>query len=240
MSALQPGAPPRARRVFVAFLLLLQPARPQKCVMWRQTGGCDPNGPRESDADRHCHEVVHAGNSGYCECADGQRVMKSTCDHGPFTCDDSCARSTASGGDREPPCATRHADGTCVNPAAATRQQSAATPAATQSAATPAATPAVSQSYRCLGWRQTHGCDPNGRRERGSYEGGCDTNIDAGRSGFCECQGLTDGKPHRVRLSSCDHMPFTCTTECARASFYTCDGWRQTGGCQPDGKPRQS
>jgi len=127
-----------------------------------------------------------------------------------------------------------------VNPAAATRQQSAATPAATQSAATPAATPAVSQSYRCLGWRQTHGCDPNGRRERGSYEGGCDTNIDAGRSGFCECQGLTDGKPHRVRPSSCDHMPFTCTTECARASFYTCDGWRQTGGCQPDGPREES
>ena len=31
------------------------------CVSWRQTGGCDPEGARESMADKTCNEFIHQG-----------------------------------------------------------------------------------------------------------------------------------------------------------------------------------
>lgn len=37
------------------------------CIAWRQTGGCSPNGKRESLLDRDCDAVVNDGQSGYCE-----------------------------------------------------------------------------------------------------------------------------------------------------------------------------
>jgi len=39
-----------------------------ECVAWRQTGMCNPDGPRESSADKGCGKVVDRGDSGYCEC----------------------------------------------------------------------------------------------------------------------------------------------------------------------------
>ena len=38
------------------------------CAAWRQTGGCDPDGPREEARDAPCDEIVGRGRSGFCEC----------------------------------------------------------------------------------------------------------------------------------------------------------------------------
>ncbi|KAG1697822.1 hypothetical protein DVH05_015776 [Phytophthora capsici] len=37
-----------------------------KCVGWRQTGNCSPDGPREPAKDLNCGGIVLAGASGYC------------------------------------------------------------------------------------------------------------------------------------------------------------------------------
>ena len=63
---------------------------PRGCVAWRNTGNCDPHGPREPKNDLSCAETVQQGASGYCECADGRRVLESSCTHAPFKCGDSC------------------------------------------------------------------------------------------------------------------------------------------------------
>ncbi|OQR89217.1 hypothetical protein THRCLA_09853 [Thraustotheca clavata] len=55
-----------------------------ECRGWRQTGGCDPKGPREDKNDKACHEAVQGGSSGYCEFYDPvtnsiERLLESTC-----------------------------------------------------------------------------------------------------------------------------------------------------------------
>ena len=73
-------------------LLFGAPHLAQLCVAWRQTGGCDPLGPREQHSDRACSSVVPRGQSGYCECRGGpwKQVRLSTCEHEPFTCTVAC------------------------------------------------------------------------------------------------------------------------------------------------------
>ncbi|KAF1326941.1 Vesicle transport protein, partial [Globisporangium splendens] len=44
--------------------------RKLKCLGWRQTGGCDANGPREPDHDLPCDRSVIGGSSGYCALMD--------------------------------------------------------------------------------------------------------------------------------------------------------------------------
>jgi len=39
-----------------------------KGCMWRQTGSCNPKGPREESRDQPCDAVIEPGLSGYCEC----------------------------------------------------------------------------------------------------------------------------------------------------------------------------
>jgi hypothetical protein len=39
-----------------------------RCIGWRQTGGCNPAGGREPDADVGCDEMIVGGWSGYCAC----------------------------------------------------------------------------------------------------------------------------------------------------------------------------
>ncbi|KAG6612166.1 Vesicle transport protein [Phytophthora cinnamomi] len=49
-----------------------------KCVGWRQTGDCSPDGPRESGKDMNCGGIVKAGASGYCllrDEASGQEIQ---------------------------------------------------------------------------------------------------------------------------------------------------------------------
>ncbi|CUG60874.1 selenoprotein M, putative [Bodo saltans] len=59
------------------------------CNAWRQTGGCDPNGPREAMSDESCLDDIDVGRSGYCDCAEGVR-HGFACDHVPFTCKAVC------------------------------------------------------------------------------------------------------------------------------------------------------
>lgn len=60
------------------------------CVSWRQTGNCDPDGPREPTKDLPCSDEVPEDASGFCECADGRKAEKSGCGHALFTCADAC------------------------------------------------------------------------------------------------------------------------------------------------------
>ena len=62
----------------------------QECVGWRQTGACDPNGPREPANDLSCESLVPTAASGYCECFGGRRANPSTCGHSSFTCKQAC------------------------------------------------------------------------------------------------------------------------------------------------------
>ncbi|RHX96713.1 hypothetical protein DYB25_003950 [Aphanomyces astaci] len=48
-------------------LSMTNPADDFECLGWRQTGECDPDGPREPNEDKGCDKVITAGNSGYCE-----------------------------------------------------------------------------------------------------------------------------------------------------------------------------
>ena len=61
------------------------------CIAWRQTEGCDPDGPRESANDKDCATPINDGWSGYCECAQGIQKMRKGCVTGHFqTCSDAC------------------------------------------------------------------------------------------------------------------------------------------------------
>jgi len=71
------------------------------CEAWRQTGNCDPDGEREPDSDKGCLKRIPAGSSGFCECVGGG-VVKFTCDHSGFTCNEQCEqRPTDDGGEHE-------------------------------------------------------------------------------------------------------------------------------------------
>lgn len=64
------------------------------CVAWRQTGGCDPQGPREALADESCFASIAPGRSGYCECK-GRPNVEYTCEHLEFTCDELCKEANS-------------------------------------------------------------------------------------------------------------------------------------------------
>ncbi|GMF28049.1 unnamed protein product [Phytophthora lilii] len=68
-----------------------------KCIGWRATNGCSPNGSRRPEKDQDCKSTIPYGSSGYCEVIDENshetfRVMKRTCSRGKggaiFTCAD--------------------------------------------------------------------------------------------------------------------------------------------------------
>ena len=227
-----------------------------KCIGWRQTGGCDPLGPREPSSDLSCSDVVSRGASGYCECEGDRQVSFVGCDHPPFMCSVACradrdrtctAMGTCGEGGGEggpvtgggtagaaPESRRRRArDASKPYPwEAAAAEAAPSEAAAVQARAVEAAPP--EQGFGCVGWRQTSGCSAAGRREPGGDKA-CDAAVPPGASGYCECRGLKDGAAWRVRLSSCDHPPFTCADECARAAHYACVAWRQTAGCSADG-----
>jgi len=71
------------------------------CRGWRQTGNCDPNGPREPQNDKGCFatidfrddlgQMIESKVSGYCECADGRKTMQKGCSWGSHhTCKAAC------------------------------------------------------------------------------------------------------------------------------------------------------
>merc|ERR1712224_241603 len=60
---------------------------------WRQTGGCNPDGPREANNDKACGVSVNPGASGYCECGpDHVHTRKTACTtKEKFTCLEACS-----------------------------------------------------------------------------------------------------------------------------------------------------
>ncbi len=60
------------------------------CLAWRQTGGCDPDGPREEFADLPCGTVIELGRSGYCECKSGRKIGF-PCTHRELVCEELCS-----------------------------------------------------------------------------------------------------------------------------------------------------
>lgn len=69
----------------------------RNCIKWRQTSRCLASGFSDRRNDKDCREVIHSGDSGYCECdrAAGARVAESNCSHAPFTCEDECRKHEA-------------------------------------------------------------------------------------------------------------------------------------------------
>ena len=60
--------------------------------MWRQTGGCSVDGPREPTRDKGCLESISRTDSGYCECLDGSKKMKKGCEPAQYlTCEEACS-----------------------------------------------------------------------------------------------------------------------------------------------------
>eukprot|EP00301_Raphidiophrys_heterophryoidea_P018584 c3585_g1_i1.p1 GENE.c3585_g1_i1~~c3585_g1_i1.p1 ORF type:complete len:446 (+),score=84.34 c3585_g1_i1:66-1340(+) len=59
------------------------------CVMFRRTGDCRANGPREPAGDTSCMEVIENSASGYCECSEDIHLPYS-CGHPDVICEDSC------------------------------------------------------------------------------------------------------------------------------------------------------
>lgn len=65
-----------------------------KMCLWMQTGGCNPDGPRESDNDKECTFKIEPGWSGYCACGpDRTATRKSDCKgKDSFTCLEACSK----------------------------------------------------------------------------------------------------------------------------------------------------
>lgn len=65
--------------------------------MWRQTGSCSPDGPREESKDKKCSAVIPKGDSGFCDC-DGDGVRSDSepgfgCTGPPRKCRQACAKA---------------------------------------------------------------------------------------------------------------------------------------------------
>lgn len=209
----------RNKMLLASALLLVGPAGVSAlgCVSWRQTGGCDPNGPREVGSDLACQILVRKGNSGYCECTNGRRAAMVGCMHEEFTCEDQCRRLDET--------CEQDASGACSVPAEQKVAPAAAVPA----------TDSLPGPSQCVGWRNTAQCNPTAARDPGG-DRGCSDNVPPGASGFCECMSSRLGRTFQARRSTCDHPEFSCARECARADHYACVGWRQTAGCSADGE----
>jgi len=62
------------------------------CLGWKQTGGCDPDGPRESGNDQGCTTTIESGWSGFCDCGSGRKAMEKGCDPAQYnTCEVACS-----------------------------------------------------------------------------------------------------------------------------------------------------
>jgi hypothetical protein len=60
------------------------------CVGWKQTGACDPAGPREPVNDQTCITKILSKYSGFCECENATKTYAVECVHADFTCAKAC------------------------------------------------------------------------------------------------------------------------------------------------------
>ncbi|TMW61351.1 hypothetical protein Poli38472_012542 [Pythium oligandrum] len=70
--------------------------------------------------------------------------------------------------------------------------------------------------FRCLGWRATEGCDPNGKRQP-ELDRSCLQIVPAERSGYCEIEDRDTGERFRVMKISCDTMRWDSRLRCFEA-----------------------
>ena len=58
---------------------------------WRHSDDCKWDGPRETQKDKNCDQVITNNDSGFCECSNLNQTMKKGCDRGDFqTCFAAC------------------------------------------------------------------------------------------------------------------------------------------------------
>lgn len=74
-----------------------------RCLGWRQTGGCTPDGVSEPESDHTCDATIAAGWSGRCECVvrtaamvDAHYFVGYNCEHERLVCNDVCLHPLAS------------------------------------------------------------------------------------------------------------------------------------------------
>lgn len=84
-----PAAAKNAGKTTKRVSKVLSAEEDSKCISWRKTGGCDPNGPRQHEQDKGCAVEIKSEWSGFCECASGLH-HKVSCGHSTFTCDEAC------------------------------------------------------------------------------------------------------------------------------------------------------
>ena len=62
------------------------------CISWRQTGKCNPNGPREPHNDKPCDASIPNDLSGFCQCRGGTKQMMKWCwEKGEYrNCNEAC------------------------------------------------------------------------------------------------------------------------------------------------------
>jgi alpha 1,2-mannosyltransferase len=91
------GTPQKLSRGIRDFPMEDTGKRSLKCVAWRATSGCSPEGPRDPEQDQNCTQIVSKGESGFCEVEDENsgerfRVMRRHCNSirqgVPFRCQD--------------------------------------------------------------------------------------------------------------------------------------------------------
>ena len=142
------------------------------------SGGCSPDGARETHSDLGCGDVVLRGASGFCECADGSRAHAIGCDHPEFKCTDDLGQ-----GPIGPACTTtKEPQGTSQDESCASEEvQTQQTLAHGKQREADAARQAkLSGPFRCVGWKQTKGCSAHGSVEEHKP---CEAEAPAGASG---------------------------------------------------------
>ena len=174
--------PLRRLPLLACVLLSLSHSKVSSESHWRQTGGCDPAGLREPDSDKPGTALVPNGASGFCECDDGRVVRMVRCEHEPFFCADECGTAAASTTTAAASTATVAAtsDSGCAagETCGAQAQRDSRTSPAAPEPATRSLRPEA-QTYSCVGWRQTHQCNPEGQRDP-SADKSCSTQIAPG------------------------------------------------------------
>ena len=97
------------------------------------------------------------------------------------------------------------------------------------------------RAYECVGGGRRRDCWHKGGRDP-ARDRRCDEEVPAGASGSCEGPRRRAEPQARnwCAASTCDHPPFTCADECARAAHYAWLGWRQRATARPTARARRT
>ena len=186
------------------------------CAGWRNTGGCDPNGPREPAKDVPCSALVGPHLSGYCECMGGWKAGKASCGHKAFYCYEACriAFENMDGSEQEQQQQQQQQQERPEPEVEVEAKMEQTVKAANTRDQPPPRAQQHQPSNECLGtFRTTGGCSPDGPREPLNDIIACAAEVPAGTSGFCECEG---GRVPDAGRVACGHAPLECASICRR------------------------